>query len=153
MEIYRLSHADYADLSGVGGLYGAGRWHNKGALACYAASSRSLAALERLVHEAIDEMPPLTMMTIWVPDTAKILRYTEDDLAKGWDSLPDSGVAREASEAFFSEGKHLLMQVPSAVVRDEFNYVINPKHAQFSKVKIVEQREYYYDARLQRMIR
>ena len=153
MEIYRLSHSNFTDLSGMGGLYGSGRWHKKGTLACYAATSRSLAALERLVHESIEDMPVLTMMTIWIPDDVKVLRFTHSELPRGWDNLPDSGVAREFSQGFFSENSYLLLQVPSAVIRDEFNYIINPKHPDFEKIKIVDKRDYYYDARLQKMIR
>lgn len=153
MEIYRLSHSNFTDLSGAGGLYGSGRWHEKGTLACYAATSRSLAALERLVHESIEDMPMLTMMTIWFPDDVKVLRFTHSELPNGWDNLPDSGVAREFSKAFFSENSYLLLQVPSAVIRDEFNYIINPKHPDFEKIRIVDKRDYYYDARLQKMIR
>ncbi|EMY6611151.1 MULTISPECIES: RES family NAD+ phosphorylase [Vibrio] len=153
MEIYRLSHASYADLSGKGGLFGSGRWHIQGTLACYTASSRSLAALERLVHESIEDMPKLNMMTIWVPDDAPILRYTEAQLPKGWDLLPDTGVARTFSASFYSDNEYLLLQIPSAIIRDEYNYVINPLHKDFHRLSIVETKEYYYDSRIQKMIR
>ncbi len=153
MELFRISHASFADLSGAGGLYGAGRWHHKGTLACYTASSRSLAGLERLVHESIEDMPKLKMLTIWAPDDTSIERYTDKQLPSGWDALPDSGIARDFSQCFYEENRALLLQVPSAIVADEFNYIINPRHADFNTLKIVDTRDFYYDARLQKMIR
>ncbi|MCL9783288.1 RES family NAD+ phosphorylase [Vibrio sp. S4M6] len=153
MEIYRLSHANYASLSGEGGLYGSGRWHQKGALITYTASSRSLAALERLVHESIEDMPQLAMLTIWVPDDVQISRFTVKGLPEGWDSLPDSGLARDIGQQWLAANESLLMQVPSAIIQDEFNYLINPMHLEFSRIKIVDKRDYYYDPRLQKMIR
>ncbi|MHA2938041.1 RES family NAD+ phosphorylase [Vibrio sp. RC27] len=153
MELYRLSVADFADLEGVGGLYTAGRWHDRGMLACYTVFSRSLAALERLVHESMDEMPKLVMLTIWVPDDIKIQRLITEELPKGWDSLPDSGIARVVSQSFYDERESLLLQVPSAVIHDEFNCIINPRHKDFHRIKIVDKRPYYYDVRLQKMIR
>ncbi|CAH0539883.1 RES family NAD+ phosphorylase [Vibrio marisflavi] len=153
MEVYRLSHANYSSLSGEGGLYGSGRWHQKGALITYTASSRSLAALERFVHESIEDMPPLTILTIWIPDDVAISRYTIKSLPKGWDSLPDSGLARSIGQSWLSENQSLLLQVPSAIIQDEFNFLINPMHAEFNRIKVVDKRSYYYDPRLQKMIR
>lgn len=153
MEVYRLSHANFASLSGEGGLYGSGRWHQKGALVTYTASSRSLAALERLVHESIEDMPALSMLTIWVPDDVSISRHTTKALPEGWDSLPDSGLAREVGLKWLASSDSLLLQVPSAIIQDEYNYLINPLHSDFSRIKIVDKRAYYYDPRLQRMIR
>lgn len=153
MEMFRLSHADFPDLSGAGGLYGPGRWHEKGVLACYTASARALCVLERMVHESLEDLPNLVMMTLWVPDDVSIERYSSKQLPEGWDSLPDSGEARAIGQDFFSRGESLLMQVPSAIIAEEYNYIINPRHKDAAMIKVVETRDYFYDARLQRMIR
>jgi RES domain-containing protein len=153
MEMFRLSHADFPDLTGSGGLYGAGRWHEKGTLACYTASSRSLCVLERMVHESLEDMPKLVVLTLWVPDEVSIKRYSSSQLPDGWDSIPDSGAARELGQDFFTKGESLLMQVPSAIISEEYNFIINPRHKDFGKIQIVDSRDYYYDVRLQKMIR
>jgi len=153
MEMFRLAHADYPDLSGVGGLYGPGRWHEKGVLACYTASARALAVLERMVHESLEDMPNLVMMTLWVPDDVSIERYASHQLPEGWDAIPDSGAARSLGQDFFLRGTSLLMQVPSAIIAEEYNFIINPQHKDAAKIKIVEERDYFYDVRLQKMIR
>lgn len=86
MELFRLSVKKFADLSGMGGMFGSGRWHQKGQPVIYTAGSRSLAALERFVHESPVQMPPLVMMTIYVPDDIAILRVSESELPEGWDA-------------------------------------------------------------------
>ncbi|SHO55210.1 RES family NAD+ phosphorylase [Vibrio quintilis] len=153
MELFRLSHADFAGLSGQGGLYGAGRWHEKGSLVCYTASSRSLCVLERLVHESMADMPSLVMMTIWIPDDVSVIRKSVKQLPAGWDSMPDAGAAKAVGQAFLKENQALLLQVPSVVVRDEYNYLINPRHPDAGQIQIVDTSPYYYDQRLQKIMR
>lgn len=153
MELYRLTPTDYANLSGFGGLYCAGRWHSKGTPITYTASSRSLATLERFIHESMSDIPPLSMLTIWVPDDISIERVTANKLPTHWDLLPDNGSARLLGDQWLASHESLILQVPSAIVRDEFNYLINPQHQEFNGIKIVDQRDYFYDSRLQKMVR
>ncbi|WP_421783916.1 RES family NAD+ phosphorylase [Kiloniella litopenaei] len=153
MELYRLAHKSYADLSGQGGLYGSGCWHHKGRPVLYTASSRSLAALERFVHESASTLPPLVMLTIWVPDNLSLKRVTEKQLPKGWDHLPDTDISRNFGSKWLERGKEVGLQVPSAIVRDEYNILINPTHPDSAGLKVLEKTEFYYDPRLQKMIR
>ncbi|MFD2206040.1 RES family NAD+ phosphorylase [Kiloniella antarctica] len=153
MELYRLAHKNFTDLSGRGGLYGSGRWHNKGLPILYTASSRSLAALERFVHEAASTLPKLVMLTIWVPDNLSIKRITEKQLPKGWDQLPDTHASRDFGDRWLQKGKQAALEIPSAIVRDEYNILINPNHPETAQLKIVEKTNFYYDPRLQKMIR
>ncbi|MEH6631375.1 MAG: RES family NAD+ phosphorylase [Halopseudomonas aestusnigri] len=153
MEIYRLAHAKYADLSGKGGIYGSGRWHNKGYPILYTASSRSLAALERFVHETASTLPKLKLITIWLPDNFTIVRYTETELPKGWDQLPDTSASRNFGSKWLEEEKCAGLQVPSAIVRGEYNLLINPNHPDANNMKVVDEVNFYYDPRLQKMIR
>ncbi|WP_085905442.1 RES family NAD+ phosphorylase [Kiloniella majae] len=153
MEFYRLAHKNYADLSGLGGLYGSGRWHHKGLPVLYTASSRSLAALERFVHEAASTLPPLVMLTIWAPDNLSFQRVTEKKLPKGWDHLPDTYVSRDFGNKWLLKGKEAALEIPSAIVRNEYNILINPTHPECTGLKILEKTDFYYDPRLQKMIR
>ncbi|KLN61542.1 hypothetical protein WH96_03975 [Kiloniella spongiae] len=153
MELYRLAHKNYADLSGRGGLYGSGRWHHKGLPVLYTASSRSLAALERFVHETSSTLPPLVMLTIWAPDNLSLKRVTEKKLPKGWDHLPDTYVSRDFGNKWLQKAKEAALVVPSAIVRDEYNVLINPGHPESVELKILEKTDFYYDQRLQKMIR
>ncbi len=134
-------------------MYGSGRWHNQGHPILYTASSRSLAALERFVHESASTLPKLKILTIWVPDNFTIVRYTEKQLPKGWDQLPDTDASRNFGSKWLQEGTEAGLQVPSAIVRDEYNLLINPKHSDAETMKIVNETDFYYDLRLQKMIR
>lgn len=153
MEVFRLSVSEFADLSGLGGLYGSGRWHNKGRPVIYTAGSRSLSALERFVHEQSSVQPKLRMMTIWLPDDITIIRYTAKELPLGWDLLPDGHESRDLGSNWLATGNTLALQVPSAIVADEYNLLLNPAHPDIARVKIVEVKDYFYDKRLQKMIR
>lgn len=153
MELYRLTPTEFANLDGIGGLYCEGRWHSKGTPITYTASSRSLAALERLIHETMSDIPKLTMLTIWVPDDISLQRFTQKDLPKHWDKLPDNGNARRLGDQWLASHHSLLLQVPSAIIHDEFNVLINPKHPEFAQLKIVDKRDYFYDTRLQKVVR
>jgi RES domain-containing protein len=109
--------------------------------------------LERLVHESMADMPSLVMMTIWIPDDVSVIRRSVKQLPAGWDSMPDAGAAKAVGQAFLQENQALLLQVPSVVVRDEYNYIINPQHPDAGQIQIVDTCPYYYDQRLQKMMR
>ena len=153
MEVFRLAHNRYKDLSGTGGIKGSGRWHKKGRPILYTASSRSLAALERVIHESAASMPKLKMLTIWMPDNIAIARYSEKQLPDDWDLLPDSESSRNLGSKWLLSNKEAVLQVPSAIVKNEYNFIINPLHINAKDIKIVDETDFYYDARLQKMIR
>ncbi|MBU2708858.1 RES family NAD+ phosphorylase [Zooshikella marina] len=152
MEVFRLAHRNYADLSGKGGMFHSGRWHSRGQLIVYTASSRALSLLERLVHENAAQIPPLTLLTIWVPDDAPIQHTTAKELPEGWDALPDGSVARRIGDQWLQQQKTAFLKVPSSIVQDEFNLLLNPVHPDFLKVKIVDQRDFSYDKRLGKLL-
>lgn len=153
MELHRLSVSKFSDLSGIGGIYGSARWHNKGLPIIYTASSRSLSALERFVHEDSNTMPKLTMMTIWVPDDVSIKRVNHKDLPEKWDLLPPTSDSQDFGKQWLIKKETLILQLPSAIIENEYNYLINPLHPEITKIKIVDKRDYFYDQRLGKMIR
>ncbi|WP_325894522.1 RES family NAD+ phosphorylase [Grimontia sp. NTOU-MAR1] len=153
MEVFRLSVKRFADLSGMGGIFGSGRWHQKGQPVLYTAGSRSLAALERFVHESPVQMPPLVMMTIYIPDDLPIKRVSEQELPEGWDAVPDADVSRNYGTVWLREMTTPVIQLPSAIIASEYNFLLNPLHTESRKVKIIDQRDFYYDSRLKKMMR
>lgn len=147
MLIYRLTKNTYAnDLAGTGAKTHGGRWNNKGNAMLYCASSRSLALLEVLVH-----LPPLlmpngfAMVTIDAPDDVEILDTKLLD--KNWKNSPDLLLKRTGDE-FLAGNKALLLKVPSFVIEEEFNYLVNPSHPSASKLKIVSIDPFSFDERL-----
>lgn len=147
MILYRIVKCVYADLSGTGArLYG-GRWNSEGKSMVYLASSRSLAILEALAHLSPTNIPDhFCMMIIDAPDD-----FVQVDIAtlpENWHEFPEPMSLKRIGNNFLAENKSLLLKVPSAIVNDEFNYLLNPMHANASAVKIVSSKPFYFDSRL-----
>lgn len=148
MLLYRISKCIYIeDLSGTGArLYG-GRWNSVGKPMVYTASSRALAVLEVLVH-----LPPALIpadfcqATFEVPDDVQVLDMAK--LPPNWQEYPEPARLKTMGDAFLKAKKHLLLKVPSAVVEEEFNYLLNPVHPDITSVKIVDVRPFTFDERL-----
>ncbi|NND09318.1 MAG: RES family NAD+ phosphorylase [Saprospiraceae bacterium] len=140
MIVYRIDRIKRKDqlLSGEGAkLYG-GRWNSKGIAALYTANSRSLAILEMLVHLDKREQIPedRILVEIQVPDKLPVKRMTEKRLPTDWKNSP----APRALSAYFTtvvqEQKYIGLAVPSVIVPQEYNIVINLKHPENSKIKV-----------------
>ena len=148
MFLYRISNARYADdLSGNGArLYG-GRWNSEGRAMVYLASSRSLAILESLAHLSPTNIPvDYVILTIDVPDD-----FFEIDiklLPNNWSEYPEPNILKEIGNSFLQKNEFLLLKVPSAIVPQEFNYLMNPMHQKAGKVKIVSKAPFSFDERL-----
>lgn len=149
MRVYRIAKEQYIkDLSGEGSrLYG-GRWNNKGTRIIYTAESRSLATVEYLVHVPLQIIPrDLYIAEIDVPDV-EIEIVEPASLEKNWQDYPSPKLIRDIGDTWQRDNKTLLLRVPSAVIKNEWNILVNPEHKQFHKVKIVSIESYSFDARL-----
>ncbi|MGY3213334.1 RES family NAD+ phosphorylase [Mucilaginibacter sp. HD30] len=148
MILYRLVNCVYADdLSGNGSrLYG-GRWNSEGRAMVYLASSRSLAVLEALAHLSPTNMPDdFCMMVIEVPDGFEELDAAT--LPNEWQEYPEKQILKQTGNDFLKQARNLLLKVPSALVNEEYNYLMNPLHPKASLVKIVSKKSFSFDERL-----
>jgi RES domain-containing protein len=148
MILYRITNARYAnDLSGNGSrLYG-GRWNSEGKPMVYLASSRSLAILESLAHLVPTNVPEeMLMLTIDVPDD--FLAIPENILPDNWNEYPEQHILKQIGNSFLQRNEHLLLKVPSALVPEEFNYLMNPLHPKAGEVKITNKSPFKFDDRL-----
>jgi RES domain-containing protein len=148
MLLYRITRCVYADdLSGTGArLYG-GRWNNIGRAMVYLASSRSLAILEALVHLPTAIIPDnFCLITIDVPEDV----FVADSqlFPPNWNAYPEPEILKHTGDFFLKENRNLLMKVPSAIVKEEYNYLLNPQHIKSSKVKIISNEPFTFDERL-----
>lgn len=122
--------------SGDGGLYVAGRWHHLGTKAIYCSQSISLCTLEWLSHHGLTVSGfSYYKFSIEVPDEL-IIRYQCCDLPRGWSATPSLAINRDfATNYFYAPNEYLAMAIPSVMVPEEFNLVINPLHRDFATVK------------------
>ncbi len=150
MIVYRLSGKVYAhDLSGKGAEKAGGRWNSKGFAVVYTSSSRALCVAEIAVHTPLGILPKdYYLVAIELPDTTEIYQLPEDSLPDDWRSIPHSGSTQKAGDQFIIENEYLAMKVPSAVVQGDFNFLINPAHKDFPKVKIISAEPFTFDNRL-----
>ena len=148
MQAYRLVSRAYVDqaLSGIGAQRSGGRWNSKGIRMAYAALSRSLALLELLVHVPRTSVPRgCVMLPLFIPDDAVESLTT---LPTGWDRPPCSSAVQRAGDTWVGSGSAVALRVPNAIVRQEFNVLINPAHTRFGEIRTYEPETLAVDERL-----
>ena len=150
MIVYRLSRQAYInDLSGYGAEKTGGRWNSKGIPMLYTASSRALAVVEIAVHVPLGIIPTdYYLATIEIPDKASLPRIEVADLPANWNRSPFIKTTQLIGDEFIKSNKHLVVQVPSATVAGDFNYLINPRHPDFKNVFIKNIDAFAFDLRL-----
>lgn len=149
MIVYRISSSKYAsDLRGKGARLHGGRWNHKLTPCIYTAASRALAILEYSENVNIDEIPrALSMVSIEIPDTS-ILTLGQPQLPGDWRQAPAPSSAKDFGTALSKQNQYVVMRIPSAVVPEEYNYLINPLHPEMNKVRIMEVKDCLYDLRI-----
>lgn len=148
MELFRITQDIYKeDLSGRGAYLWGGRWNSIEHYVIYSAQSRSLAMLETIVHlNTHKPIPNYSVCVIYVPDNASVEVFNIENHYKNWHFEPD--FTQNIGDEWLESRQTLLFRVPSIIVKNEYNYLINPLHPEFSKVKIIEFEPFEFDSRL-----
>ena len=149
MFVYRIgSHKRIRDLQGTGGLYVAGRWHQKGTQILYTSSCISLAKLEVLAN-SVGKIPrSLALVTLAFPEAAPVQTVTVDQLPDNWHHYPYPSQLSQLTENWLKKETAWIMRVPSAQSPTEYNYLFNPQHTMHDKLEVVEVRNELFDQRL-----
>jgi len=150
LQVYRLSRKKYAsELSGVGASKSGNRWNSKGTEIIYCANSRALAMAEVSVHLSLITLPKdFVMLEINIPKSIAIQNLNNKDLPENWNDFPHTNKTQKIGDSFIYSNKKCVLKVPSAVVKGDFNYLINPHHKDFKKIKIVNFYKFPFDRRL-----
>lgn len=148
MIIYRLATERYADdISGTGAKLMGGRWNTPGIPVLYTAENISLAVLEIVVNADRRFIPPAyQLLKLSLPDAVEVSAISKEKLKQGWKD--DFEYSQWIGSEFLRQNKHLAIKVPSAVVDEEHNYLFNPNHSDFKKLKIVSKSHFKFDHRL-----
>ena len=147
MILWRISN--YSDLLGIGGLRVPGRWHNKGVPIVYLAENPALALIEVLVHFELDvsEVPlNFQLLEVEYAQRKSVSRLNPDSLSKDWQD--DFELTRAIGDEWLADGQTTLLRVPSALVPNSFNYLLNPRHPEAKVAKIKSVIRHPYDSRL-----
>lgn len=171
MKFYRITTCDHVnDLSGEGAYLYGGRWNSKGTRMLYTAESMALAMLEALAHvtmvnqqrgycRVVLEAPGLVghqpgnlVETELQPAPENWFKQIDaDDLPADFRSNPGPDALHEIGDEFIAEGKYLALKVPSVVVPDSFNYLLNPGHSLFANIIRVSSSPVVFDQRIIRI--
>ena len=141
------------DLAGEGARRSGGRWNGSGTAMVYAAESRALACLETIVHLNAGGFPSNRyLVDVVIPDdvwaAAEILDAAA--LPVGWDAAPAGAVSIDTGTAWVSSARSALLIVPSVIVPEERNILINPHHRDAARLTARKLRKWLYDPRLGR---
>ncbi len=142
--------ATYAanDMSGSGAKQSGGRWNSKGTPLIYCAPSIALAALETIHYLKTGGLPfKRYLVRVDVPDDIWSVHQRLDPLPGGWDAIPAGISARLAGDAWIASGTAALLFVPSVIVPDEHNVLINPAHPDTSRITATTLKRWIYDPR------
>lgn len=150
MDAFRLARRKYAiELSGKGASIAGARWNSKGTEIIYCAESRALAMAEVVVHLSLATLPSdFVMLKIDIPDGISMETIDVADLEPNWSVFPFSFSTQVIGDEFVRKGQACILKVPSAVVKGDFNYLINQYHSDFKKIEIVEQIDFPFDKRI-----
>ena len=153
MLVYRIEREKYlsSTLSGIGASVTKGfRWNSLHSKLVYTAESRALATLEVSVHLDLSQDLPLDRfyIEIEIPDDILILEVNAEDLPSGWDAKPPTIITQIIGDDFVEQGEAAVIKVPSSIVPQESNYLINPNHPDAKRIKVKSTSPMVFDTRM-----
>lgn len=136
--------------NGEGARLFGGRWNSRGTPLIYTAESKSLAALEILVHlESPDLLQKFVFFEVKIEEA--LLSYLDPaSLPENWREDPPPAAAQHMGDDWAGSARSAVLRVPSAIVPGEFNYLLNPRHPDFGKLQIGKPQSFLLDHRLER---
>lgn len=153
MRVYRIEREKYLEttLQGIGPAKTEGyRWNSLDTQMVYTASSRALATMEVAVHLDLNEDLPTDRyyVEIDIPEGVEILELEISDLPEIWDSKPPVLETQFIGDSFVEANEFAVLRVPSCIVPPEYNYLINPRHPDASKIKVLSTDPMRFDKRI-----
>jgi len=147
MLLWRISN--HATLNGEGGLIASARWHTQGRPVLYLAETPAGALVEVLVHLELGpaHLPKsYKLLKAEAPDDISRREIVKAELAANW--TQDPRASRELGDEWLRSRSTALLRVPSAIVPETFNVLMNPHHPDAGRIRIVSHRDYPWDKRL-----
>lgn len=148
MEVYKICRDKYANKLSASGA--SNRWNKEDELVIYTGSTIALATLENVAHRAsINIAKSYKLLKIEIKNQVLIKEISIEQLPKNWRSLEAYIELQEIGSGWYQSKESLVLKVPSAIVSQEFNYVINTKHPLFlSNVILSSAEDWMWDKRL-----
>lgn len=147
MILWRISN--HATLNGRGGLYSSGRWHTEGRRIVYLAENPAGALVEVLVHLEIDPVhfpKSYRLLKAEAPEGSSVRTIAGSELSGNW--ISDQITTRTLGDEWLASKTTVLLRVPSVIVPETFNVLLNPEHNEADQIHLLWHEEYPWDARL-----
>ena len=129
-------------------MYG-GRWNHHGTPVVYTSSTLSLSVLELLVHLDDDDLAKdYVGIPADIPDPVEITLIRTTDLPREWRHLPGPQALADLGSRWAAARKTAVLAVPSSIVPHELNYLLNPLHPHFKRIRIGRPEPFSFDPRL-----
>jgi RES domain-containing protein len=154
MRAWRISKRRYAQppesaFNGEGSRRCGGRWSPPGLRVAYTSSSLALASLEYFVNlEPVDAPADLVSVGVDFPRGFKVDRVMTASLPHNWRHTPAPIELRDIGANWLDSASSLCLIVPSSVIPEEFNLLINPAHPDFKHLRFFGPRRFAFDPRL-----
>ena len=149
MRVWRIASGKYASFDGEGARLAGGRWNLRGTPLVYTSGSLALSVLEYTVNVDSGLAPSgLVSIEAEIPDAVKITRWRVSDLPANWSAYPPPETLAMRGTEWAESGSVAVLAVPSAVVPDETNFLINPRHPDFRRIVIRTTKPFRLDPRL-----
>lgn len=153
LTVFRLGKQAYRDqlFSGQGGLYASGRWTPRGRPVVYTSASISLAVLEYTANYRRRGWVPATVLgRAVIPASVRVDTVSIEKLPANWFAAPSPLQLQMLGDEWLVRGETALLKVPSAIVVEEWNYLINPLHADFRRFRVSKPQAFSFDQRVAR---
>lgn len=153
MLVFRIERRKYLSdtLKGIGASKSKGfRWNSLNTFMVYTSESRALASLEVAVHMdlATDFPKDRVLVTIEIPDSVVISTLSSEYLPYDWDAKPPQLLTQLIGDDFIQSQASAVLRVPSSIIPEEFNYLINPLHPDAKLISVFSSRAFGFDERL-----
>ena len=147
MLVYRITLGKFSSSLKASG--NPARWNSKDVKIIYTAASRALACLENVVHRtSVGLAGQFRTMTIEIPDEIAITSLKRDQLQERWQEFERYPYTQALGDAWIAEARTAVLQVPSAIIPQEYNYLLNPAHKDFRKIRLVNVEPFEFDGRI-----
>ncbi|MCJ8210185.1 RES family NAD+ phosphorylase [Mucilaginibacter sp. RS28] len=147
MLVYRIALTKYAHSLVASGR--AGRWNPNDTNVIYTSGSRSLACLENVVHRSQLGLTQLfNVMTIEVSEKLKKDVVQLNDLPFDWKNFHQMPFTQHLGQKWLNAGRTALLQIPSSIIPEEVNILLNPAHPDFKHIHLVSSDSFVFDARI-----
>ena len=153
LTVFRLGKQVYRDqlFSGQGGLYASGRWTPRGRPVVYTSGSISLAVLEYTVNYRRRGWVPATVLgRALIPAGVRVEAVSIDELPTNWFAASPPSQLQMLGGEWLERGETAVLKVPSAIVTEEWNYLLNPLHTDFRKLRLSAPKTFNFDQRVAR---